>query len=187
MRRLSSIFCTLGVCCAAHASGAVEVGDTEVELSLRDGLITMHLEEPVPLRDLLEAIGEEGGIAMLVRGDLGLAQPRAIEERPLAEAIRDLAGEHSLLMMYRDGEAIGGPLSKVVVYAAAPSGERAEARARAIREAPQPPAGPAPLPSDTAATIRELDEAGFSPEEISEELEVPVEQVRRHLQSVGGG
>lgn len=172
---------------SAFAAAAIEIGGSEVDLTLDGQQISIASEAPVPLRGLMQAIGAEAGIEVSLSGDLGMVRPAGIERRPLDQAIRQLAGEHSLLMIYdrRGPDAGRERLAKVVIYAANPPDERAQARAEA-RARQRSAASPAarPLSDDTAGRIRKLAEDGLSPGEISQQINMPVDQVQRHLQAL---
>jgi hypothetical protein len=172
---------------SAFPAAAVKIGGSEVDLTLDGQQISIASETPVPLRGLIEAIGAEAGIEVSLSGDLGMVQPAGIERRPLDQAIRQLAGEHSLLMIYGRGGPDAGRehLAKVVIYAATPPDERAQARAQArARQRSQASTAARPLSDDTAGRIRSLAEDGLSPGEISQQINMPVDQVQRHLQTL---
>lgn len=177
----------LVVACGLASAGAVEVGDAEVDLSVEGGRLSMAFAQAVPLGDLIEAIGAEAGFGVSLTGDLGLVQPRSMDQRPLDEAIRTLTGDHSLLMIYDHGDQHAGPeqIVRIVIRAARPPGEREQARARARARQSAPAAQQAsPLADDVAERIRELHEQGTSPGEIAESVDTPVERVRRYLQTL---
>lgn len=165
---------------------AVEIGGSEVDLAVDGQQVSLASQEPVPLRDLIEAIGAEAGIEVSLSGDLGLVQPAPMQRRPLDEAIRELAGDHSLLMIYERGATDVGRerLAKVIIYAARPPEERAQARAQTQARRFAPAAAVRPLSDDTASRIRQLAEDGHSPGEISQQVNMPVDQVQRHLQTL---
>jgi hypothetical protein len=168
-------------------AGAIEIGGSEVDLSLEGQRISIASEAPVPLRGLIEAIGSEAGIEVALSGDLGLVQPISIERSPLDQAIRQLVGDHSLLMIYAPSAsgARPGHLTKVVIDAAKPPDERARARAEAqARQRTSTSTSARPLSDDTAGRIRRLAEDGHSPGEISQQINMPVDQVQRHLQAL---
>jgi hypothetical protein len=174
------------IAASAGPAGAIEIGGSEVDLSLEGQTISIASEAPVPLRGLIEAIGREAGIEVALSGDLGLVPPTSIQGSPLDQAIRQLAGDHSLLMIYAPGaSARPGHLAKIVIDAAKPPDERARARAEAqARQRTSTSTSARPLSDDTAGRIRRLAEDGHSPGEISQQINMPIDQVQRHLQAL---
>jgi hypothetical protein len=176
------------IAASALPAGAVEIGGSEVDLAVDGQQVSLSSQEPIPLRELIEAIGAEAGIEVSLAGDLGMVQPAPMQSRPLDEAIRELAGDHSLLMIYdRGADNVGRErLAKVIIYAARSPEERAEARAQArTRRSSSAAVSARPLSDDTASRIRQLAEDGHSPGEISQQVNMPVDQVQRHLRTLG--
>ena len=103
-----------------------------------------------PLAEVFHAWAKETGIAVEVRGDLGLVRPQAFEGVPLEEAVRRLVGENrvNLIMRYEVGETGERRLVEVTARAAGevPAAFLEQRRMRTelsrIRIPPPPPPPP---------------------------------------------
>lgn len=76
----------------------------------------------VPLVDVLNAIAEQAGAELLVRGNLGSVGPQAFTDKPLAEGIRQLVEPNSLAMTFApaQGPDAGPRLASLTVHASTP-------------------------------------------------------------------
>ena len=76
----------------------------------------------VPLVDVLDAIAEQAGAELVVRGNLGSVGPQAFTDRPLAEGIRQLVEPNSLAMTFApaQGPDAGPRLASLTVHASTP-------------------------------------------------------------------
>lgn len=103
----------------SHLALAAEEDETapaQVHVEIHDGLLSVDVGN-VPLSDVLMKIGEEAGVQMDLHDDLGTLEPRSFSDLPLEEGIRQLVGDHGMVMEYSDGEGAATPrLSAVRVY-----------------------------------------------------------------------
>jgi hypothetical protein len=118
------------------AAGSIEARVDEGRLTLR--------AEAAPLVEVLQAIGEAGGFAVVIRGDLAQPVERRFEDRPLEDALQELTKGHT-----------------VIIKRAPDSGDLSELRVIASR------ASPAPLASDSATEAVAALAAAVEPEERS--------------------
>jgi hypothetical protein len=91
---------------AAALAGSLEVTIEQGRLSLA--------AEGSPLAEVLQAIGEAGGFAVVLRGDLGQPVDRVVEDQPLDAILQQLAQGHSLIVR-RDKAS--GALTEIRVIA----------------------------------------------------------------------
>jgi hypothetical protein len=106
----------LGLGLGPAAAGSIEARVDEGRLTL--------MAEAAPLVEVLQAIGDAGGFAVVIRGDLAQPVERRFEDRPLEDALQELTKGHT-----------------VIIKHAPDSGDLSELRVIASRRAtPAPPA-----------------------------------------------
>jgi hypothetical protein len=132
----------------AGALGFAEEAQT-MRVEVVDGALSVELAE-VPLDLVLKSIGDQAGVRISVRGDLGDAQPQAFENLPLDEGVRRLVGDNrvNLIMRYEVSEM--GVRRLAEVHARAAGGvpptvlEMRRMRTELSRVRPPPPPPPPP-------------------------------------------
>ena len=85
----------LGIVPPAEAGTATP---SEVDIAVEDGVLSVHLRN-ARLEDVLRAIAERTGLRFRLAGDLG-SPVTAWFSVPVAEGIRQLAGDNGLIMIY---------------------------------------------------------------------------------------
>lgn len=105
---------------AGHARGETVVTPM-LAVTVQDGLLTLDARD-VPLAEVLDAIGEESGVRVLVGDDVTAQVTASFADVPLADAVSRLCRWHSLVVVFDQPEnASGRPrLIEVHVYGASP-------------------------------------------------------------------
>jgi HEAT repeats len=88
-----------GALLAALCLGTVAVAQEAptIEVRVEDGRLSLRAEAAA-LAEVLYAIGEAGGFAVVIRGDLAQPVERVIEAEPLEDALQELARGHSMIV-----------------------------------------------------------------------------------------
>ena len=142
----------LGLACLVSAGGAGSEpagAAAELAVEIADGRLSVRVGG-MPLDQVLEAVAAQSEIAITVRGDAGTVRPQAFADLPVEAAIRRLAGDRGLLMLFApagDG-GMPGRLRQVRVYGDLPSDDtRADpplVRTFGTPPRQRPPAAPSP-------------------------------------------
>jgi hypothetical protein len=120
-----------------------------MRIEVVDGALSVEVGA-APFDQILKNIGDQAGVRISVRGDLGEVRPQAFENLPLEEGVRRLVGDNriNLIMLYEADETGGRRLAEVRARA---SGEVPEAylqqrrmRTELSRVRPPPPPPPPP-------------------------------------------
>ena len=77
-----------------------------IEVAVEQGRLTVDVRD-APLDDVLQAVGEEAGIAVELHGDLTAAVTNSFADLPLDEGIRRLLRGHSYTLSSSDAGRIG--------------------------------------------------------------------------------
>ena len=108
--RLIAIVCALACfACFAPATLKAEAVPTvapSIEVAVEQGRLTVDVRD-APLEEVLQAVGEEAGIAIELHGDLTAPVTDSFADLPLDEGIRRLLGGHSYTLFSSDAGRIG--------------------------------------------------------------------------------
>ncbi len=117
-----------GVLLAALCLGSVALAQEAptIEVRVEDGRLSLRAEAAA-LADVLDAIGEAAGFAVVIRGDLADPVDRVSEAEPIEDVLQDLARGHSMIVKRAPGS---GALAEILVIAN-PAQSRAAAAAPA--------------------------------------------------------
>jgi HEAT repeats len=102
-----------GFCLALIGSAAAEDAPAEgpsaagVEARVIDGRLTLQADG-TPLAEVLRAIGAAGGFEVVLRGAFATPVSAAFADRPLEDAIRELAEGHSMIVRHDDPDPATG-------------------------------------------------------------------------------
>jgi len=99
-----------------------------IEVGVAEGRLTVTVRD-APLDEVLQAVGDEAGIAIRMRGDLATPITTSFADVPLEDGIRKLLRGHSYTLMAGDAEP--GSSIEISVFAASPAGTVGTARAAA--------------------------------------------------------
>ncbi len=87
---------------------AEEASPATIEVAVRQGLLSVKLRD-APLADVLQAIGEQAGFRVIIRGDLSAPVTWSVTQGPVDKALRRLLQNTSSVLIYapsRDGVSI---------------------------------------------------------------------------------
>ncbi len=99
----------------AAPAAEVDVSRATIEVAVRQGLLSVNLRD-APLADVLQAIGEQAGFRVIIKGDLSAPVTWSFTQAPVDKALRRLLQNTSSVLIYapsRDGGI--GPLVEVIV------------------------------------------------------------------------
>jgi HEAT repeats len=88
-------------------------GRAALEVDVTDGLLS--LEATAPLAEVLRAIGAAGGFRVVVKGVLAEPVAASFTDQPLEDAIRELVGRRSLVVV-RDPSSDPAALAEIKVF-----------------------------------------------------------------------
>lgn len=133
--------------CASGGAVAETAHEQALEVSVEEDRLSVEVGA-VPLADVLQAIAEQTGAKLLVRGDPGMVHPQAFMGRPLADGVRQLVGRNSLAMIFAPatGPDPSPRLVALTVHAATALGKAAAEPAQQSSQA-SPQESRANLPS----------------------------------------
>lgn len=94
----------------------VSAGDTASTFSIDEQRHLTARFEAEELDILLRRLSITAGFALVVVGKLGKAPVQGFDGVLLPDAIRQLAGDHHLLMQFDEGPENGGAVTKVIVF-----------------------------------------------------------------------
>ena len=100
-----ALIVALSLCAAIvlHTAPSVSADTAEarstMEVALDEGLLRIDARD-APLAELLRAIGEAAGFVTIIEGNLDTTITRRFSGVPLVRAIRDLVGDHSMVMIH---------------------------------------------------------------------------------------
>jgi hypothetical protein len=101
LRSLASFWVAGALVASAVPAASADPGEDSLpELGLVQGRLSLELRAPVPLDQLIRQLGRQGGFDVEVRGQAGKVGPLRIVELTLPDALRRLAGGHSLILGY---------------------------------------------------------------------------------------
>ena len=140
--------------CASGDAAAESAHEPTLKVRLEKDRLSVEVGT-VPLVDVLNAIAEQTGAKLLVRGDPGTVQPQAFTDKSLADGIRLLVEPNNLAMIFAPvmGPDAGPRLASLTVYAstARSLGQTgAEPVQRSSQANPQEPRAGLPSLSDFA-------------------------------------
>jgi hypothetical protein len=118
-----------------RASQAHEPWGSGIAVRIDEGLLTLQVDA-APLAEVLRAIGTAAPIRVTIRGALDQPVSVSFSDRPLEAAIRELVGQHSLILIRADSRSAPGtpPLTeiRVVESRSAMPAQAAEAPAQSL-------------------------------------------------------
>lgn len=104
--------CFLGLTSVA----AAETGENStLEIELREGLLTLNVD--APLDQVLRAIGEQGGFAVTLDGNLQSRITSSFSDVPLVAGIRRLTGDQPLVILHESTTSERSGIRELRVYA----------------------------------------------------------------------
>ena len=109
-----------------------EIRPATMEVSLREGLLSANIRE-APVAAVLNAIGEEAGFRVVIRGDLDVPISWSFAEVSLEKALRRLLQNTNSALLY-DSRRGGGTIRLVKVIAWPGHGDAADYAARVARK-----------------------------------------------------
>ena len=106
-----------------------------LEVAVKDGRLSLRAHQ-ARLADVLEAIGQQASVRIVLHGDLDAPVTDTFADLPLDEGVRRLSRWHSLVLIYKPspGRADRPVLTEVWVAAFSPGSGRAEPAAQSKRD-----------------------------------------------------
>lgn len=96
-RQGSSICASLVLAALWLGTAAVAQETPAIEVLVEDGRLSLRAEA-APLAEVLDAIGEAGGFAVVIRGELAQPVDRVSDAEPIEDVLQDLARGHSMII-----------------------------------------------------------------------------------------
>jgi hypothetical protein len=138
----------------AFAAAADSPGQT-LDVTVTSGRLSVRVHE-ARLADVLEAVGRQAGVRVMLRGDVAAPITETFVDVALEEGIRRLSRSHSVVLVYDPSPpaGTGAVLAEIWVTASSPDGlGRAELTTRST---PRTDTAPRPLMGPTEGLARNL-------------------------------
>jgi hypothetical protein len=138
----------------AFAAAADSPGQT-LDVTVTSGRLSVRVHE-ARLADVLEAVGRQAGVRVMLRGDVAAPITETFVDVALEEGIRRLSRSHSVVLVYDPSPpaGTGAVLGEIWVTASSPDGlGRAELTTRST---PRTDTAPRPLMGPTEGLARNL-------------------------------